>query len=108
MLLPIAIDRIFGVRALKQMIEQGKDRFVCGFCVIVFPEGMRIALGVCGKYQTGGAAIAVYAGAPVVVVVHNAGEYWCCEAFFKYPGMVIVSIGYVIDSCGMKVEVLMC
>ncbi len=106
MLSPIAIDRTSGVRALKQMIEQGKDRLARGFCVIVFPEGTRIAPGARGKYQTGGAAIAVHAGAPVVAVAHNAGEYWRREAFLKYPGTVTVSIGHAIDSRGMKAEAL--
>lgn len=106
MLSPIAIDRTSGVRALKQMIEQGRDRLARGFCVIVFPEGTRIAPGARGKYQTGGAAIAVHAGAPVVPVAHNAGEFWRRMAFLKYPGTVTVSIGKPIDSRGMKAEAL--
>jgi 1-acyl-sn-glycerol-3-phosphate acyltransferase len=106
MLSPIAIDRTSGARALKQMIEQGKDRLARGFCVIVFPEGTRIAPGARGKYQTGGAAIAVHAGAPVVPVAHNAGERWRRNAFLKYPGTVTVSIGHAIDSRGLKAEAL--
>jgi 1-acyl-sn-glycerol-3-phosphate acyltransferase len=106
MLSPIAIDRASGARALKQMIEQGKDRLARGFCVIVFPEGTRIAPGARGKYQTGGAAIAVHAGAPVVPVAHNAGEFWRRKAFLKYPGTVTVSIGRPIDGRGMKAEAL--
>ena len=106
MVSPIAIDRASGVRALKQMIEQGKDRLERGFWVIVYPEGTRMAPGARGKYQTGGAAIAVHAGAPVVPVAHNAGKYWRRKAFLKYPGTITVSIGHAIDSRGMKSEVL--
>jgi 1-acyl-sn-glycerol-3-phosphate acyltransferase len=106
MVSPIAIDRASGVRALKQMIEQGKDRLKRGFWIIVYPEGTRMAPGARGKYQTGGAAIAVHAGAPVVPVAHNAGQYWRRNAFLKYPGTITVSIGRAIDSRGMKAEVL--
>ncbi|MBI2290866.1 MAG: 1-acyl-sn-glycerol-3-phosphate acyltransferase, partial [Betaproteobacteria bacterium] len=83
MVSPIAIDRASGVRALKQVIEQGKDRLKRGFWIVVYPEGTRMAPGVHGKYQTGGAAIAVHAGAPVVPVAHNAGKYWRRNAFLK-------------------------
>jgi 1-acyl-sn-glycerol-3-phosphate acyltransferase len=106
MVSPIAIDRASGLRALKQMIEQGKDRLERGFWVIVYPEGTRMAPGARGKYQTGGAAIAVHAGAPVVPVAHNAGQYWRRNAFLKYPGTITVSIGHAIDSHGMKAEAL--
>jgi 1-acyl-sn-glycerol-3-phosphate acyltransferase len=103
---PIAIDRASGMRALKQMIDQGKDRLARGFCVVVFPEGTRMATGARGKYHTGGAAIAVHAGAPVVPVAHNAGKCWRRHAFLKYSGTITVSIGRAIDSRGMKAAAL--
>ena len=106
MVSPIAIDRASGVRAMKQMIEQGKNRLARGFWVIVFPEGTRVAPGARGTYQTGGAAIAVHAGAPVLPIAHNAGYCWRRKAFLKYPGTVTVSIGQAIDSRGMKAEAL--
>ena len=93
MVSPIAIDRRAGMRALKQMLEQGKDRLARGFWVIVYPEGTRIAPGERGTYQTGGAAIASHAGAPVLPVAHNAGTCWRRNAFLKYPGTITVSIG---------------
>ena len=106
MVSPIAIDRAAGIRALKQMIEQGKDRLKRGFWVIVYPEGTRMAPGTRGKYQTGGAAIAIHAGAPVVPVAHDAGRFWRRKAFLKYPGTITVSIGHAIDSSGKKAEAL--
>ena len=106
MVSPIAIDRSSGVRALKQLLEQGKDRLARGFWVIVFPEGTRIPAGKRGRYQTGGAALAVHAGAPVLPIAHNAGYCWRRNAFLKYPGTVTVSIGRAIDSRGLKAEAL--
>ncbi len=106
MLSPIAIDRSSGMRALKHMLEQGKDRLTRGFWVIVYPEGTRMAPAQRGKYQTGGAAIAVHAGAPVLPIAHNAGDYWRRNAFIKYPGLITVSIGRAIDSRGLKAATL--
>ena len=106
MLSPVAIDRTAGMRALKQMLAQGKDRIARGFWIIVFPEGTRIAPGARGTYQTGGAAIAVHTGAPVLPVAHNAGTCWGRHAFRKYPGTITVSIGKPIDSRGKKAAAL--
>ncbi len=106
MLSPVAIDRTAGMRALKQMLAQGKDRIARGFWIIVFPEGTRIAPGARGTYQTGGAAMAVHAGAPVLPVAHNAGTCWGRHAFRKYPGTITVSIGKPIDSRGKKADAL--
>ena len=106
MLSPVAIDRTAGMRALKQMLEQGKNRLARGFWIIVFPEGTRVAPGVRRTYQTGGAAIAVHAQAQVLPVAHNAGTYWRRHAFRKYPGTITVSIGPPIDSRGRKAAAL--
>jgi 1-acyl-sn-glycerol-3-phosphate acyltransferase len=103
---PVAIDRQAGMRALKQMLAQGRDRLARGFWIIVFPEGTRVAPGKRRAYQTGGAAIAVHAGAPVLPVAHNAGTCWRRDAFRKYPGTITVSIGKPIDSRGKKAEQL--
>jgi 1-acyl-sn-glycerol-3-phosphate acyltransferase len=104
MMSPVAIDRKAGMRALKQMLAQGKDRLQRGFWIVVFPEGTRIAPGGRGVYQTGGAAIAVHAGFPVLPVAHNAGTCWRRHAFRKYPGIITVSIGKAIDTKGRKAD----
>ncbi len=106
MLSPIAIDRSAGLRAVRQMLAQGKDRLARGFWVIVYPEGTRIAPGARGTYQIGGAAIAVHAGALVLPIAHNAGRCWRRNAFLKYPGTVSISIGRPIDSRGLKAGTL--
>jgi 1-acyl-sn-glycerol-3-phosphate acyltransferase len=93
MLEPIAIDRKSGMRAMRRLLADGKDRLARGFWVMVFPEGTRMALGERGRYQPGGAAIAVHAGAPVVPVAHDSGRVWRKNAFIKYPGTITVSIG---------------
>ncbi|MEN9725162.1 MAG: hypothetical protein RLZZ98_671 [Pseudomonadota bacterium] len=102
----IAIDRAAGREALKQMVEQGKDRLSRGLWVVIFPEGTRIAPGKKGKYHIGGAWLATHTQATVVPVAHNAGEFWRKNAFNKTPGVITVSIGKAIDSTGMKPDAL--
>lgn len=104
MMNPIAIDRGAGMRALKQTLEQGRDRLRQGFWIIVFPEGTRVLPGETGKYQIGGAWLAKQTGAPVVPVAHNAGSLWQRNAFLKYPGTITVSFGQPIDTKSLSAE----
>jgi 1-acyl-sn-glycerol-3-phosphate acyltransferase len=93
MLSPIAIDRGSGSRALRQMLEQGRDRLARGFSIVIFPEGTRVAPGERRDFHPGGAWLAAQTAAPVVPVAHNAGGSWPRNAFLKRPGLVTVSIG---------------
>lgn len=106
MLSPIAIDRNAGARAIKRMLEQGRDRLAHGFWITVFPEGTRIAPGARGRYRSGGAAIAIAAGVPVLPVVHNAGYCWPRGAFLKRPGTITVSIAPALDTKNADAAVL--
>lgn len=103
---PVAIDRTAGREALKQLIEQGKQRLSQGFNVVVFPEGTRVEPGTRGRYNAGGASLAVHADVPVIPVAHNAGEYWGKNAFLKRPGTITLSIGPAIPSQGKKTSEL--
>lgn len=93
MLTPIAIDRGSGARALRQMLEQGRDRLAQEFCIVIFPEGTRVAPGERREFHAGGAWLAVQTTTLVLPVAHNAGGVWPRNAFLKYPGTVTVSIG---------------
>jgi len=106
MLSPIAIDRSARREALQQLIEQGRERLAAGFCIVIFPEGTRIAPGQRGKYRPGGARLAVETATPVIPVAHNAGLCWGRNAFIKRPGLVTVSIGAPIDPQGMNADQL--
>jgi len=106
MMSPIAIDRESGVRSIKQTLQQGRERLAQGFSVVIFPEGTRVAPGVRGKYQVGGAWLACKTGAPVVPVAHNAGELWGKNALVRYPGVVRMIIGAPIESRSVEPEEL--
>jgi len=106
MLSPIAIDRSLRRAALQQLVEQGRQRLDAGFCIVIFPEGTRIAPGQRGNYRPGGARLAVQTGTTVLPVAHNAGQLWRRNAFLKYPGLITVSIGAPIRPDGINAETL--
>ena len=101
MVRPIAIDRGNPRTALRQFIEQGKDRLGRGMYVTLFPEGTRLPTGVVGKFYRGGAALAAATGRPVVVVAHNAGRRWP-RGFQKTPGTIVVEMSPPFCTQGQK------
>jgi 1-acyl-sn-glycerol-3-phosphate acyltransferase len=100
----ISVDRDAGKKALRQLVEQGRQRLAQGYWIVIFPEGTRTPVGMHRRYKSGGAYLAVKAGVPVVPVALNAGEYWSRRALIKYPGTVTVSIGPAIDPTGLSAE----
>lgn len=98
----IAIDRSAGKEALRQMLEQGKDRLAKGIWVVVFPEGTRVPPAQQVRYKPGAAYLATKTGTPVLPVAHNAGEVWPKKALLIRPGTITVSIGPAIETQGLK------
>jgi len=96
----ISIDRSAGKDALRQVVDQGRERLKAGYWVVIFPEGTRMAPGETRRFKTGGAHLAVSAGVLTVPVAHNAGELWARNAFVKKSGLITVSIGPAIDPAG--------
>ncbi len=95
---PIAIDRDAKTAALKKLLRDGEERLKKGRWVVIFPEGTRVPPGQKGQYNSSGAILAHRVGCPVVPVAHNAGEFWARQAFLKYPGVIQLRIGPVIES----------
>ncbi len=97
---PIAIDRSKPREAGKSLLIQGVDRVKHGYSIIIFPEGTRSQPGTLKRFSRGGARLAVAAGAPIVPIAHNAGDCWPARTFIKYPGLITVTIGSPISTCG--------
>ncbi len=104
MLKPIAIDRAAGHIAVAQLVEQGGPMLDAGYWVVVFPEGTRTHPGQKKRYKQGGSILAVETGHPVVLIAHNAGEFWPRHSFLKWPGTITLRIGPVVDTKGKTAE----
>lgn len=100
----VSINRGSGKEALNQVAQNGRQRLAEGYSVVIFPEGTRVAPGEKKRFKIGGAYLAAAAGAPVVPIALNSGEYWRRKAFIKYPGVVTMSIGPAIDPAGLTAE----
>lgn len=99
---PIAIDRKAGRAAARELIAEGGKRLEQRHCVILFPEGTRVAPGGRGKYHVGGALLAAASGYPVVPIAHNAGVFWARRSIRKYPGTIQVVVGPPIPTQGLS------
>ena len=100
----IAIDRSSGKKALKQIVEQGKQRLDEGTWVVIFPEGTRTLPGKKPNYKIGGAMLAKQSGYDVLPIAHNAGEFWPKGQYIKKSGTIKMVIGPVIKSSELKTK----
>lgn len=94
----IAVDRRAHGSAVKQVIEQGRERISSGLSVSIFPEGTRMPPGETRRYGISGAALAHDVGCKVVPVAHNAGDCWPKRGLAKTPGKIRFVIGPPIDA----------
>lgn len=100
LLKPIAINRSNPRGALKKLISDGSSRLAEGIWVVLFPEGTRMPADHLGDFQAGGAALAIAANVPVMVIGHNAGKFWPAHEFLKTPGVIEVRISKPISPDG--------
>jgi len=89
----IAIDRSAGSVAVKQVVDQGKERLAQGISVSVFPEGTRMPPGQTKRYGISGTLLAQESGAPIVPIAHNAGYHWPRRTKGIKPGEVVFVVG---------------
>jgi 1-acyl-sn-glycerol-3-phosphate acyltransferase len=106
LLRPISINRGAGHRAVRQVIEQGKERLAAGLWIIVFPEGTRIVAGETRKFGISGFVLAAETGRYIVPLSHNAGDFWVRRGILKKRGTVRVVIGLPIESAGKEPRAL--
>ena len=97
---PIAINRKAGGPAVRQVIEQGRQKLAQGLWISMFPEGTRVPPGETRRYGVSGAAVAKEVGCPIVPVAHNAGDFWPRRGLRKHAGTIRFCIGPPIDPAG--------
>ena len=98
----IVINRKNQRSSLRVLLKKGAEYLNQGLWVLIFPEGTRAPAREVLKFNIGGAILAQKTGFPVIPVAHNAGDYWPRYSFLKYPGVIKVKIGPVIETKGRK------
>jgi len=101
---PIIIDREQKIKALKQIVSQGKEKLDQGSWIVIYPEGTRIDPGQPSEYSSGGALLATKTAYPITPVVHNAGEFCPAKRLKKTAGTIDVVIGPQILTEGRKAK----
>lgn len=105
MLNPIAIDRKAGRKAIKQLLEQGRQRLEeRGDWIVIYPEGTRVPANTIGKINRGGALLAKETNAPIYLVTHNSGSFWPKNSLLRKPGVIDVYIQGPLDPEQMTIE----
>ncbi len=93
----IPVDRSRGREALKSLAEAA-SRIASGTSVVIFPEGTRSPDGRLGKFKSGGMALAIKAGVPVVpVAVKGTHAVLPKGSLIARPGPVTVSVGEPVE-----------
>jgi len=102
----IAIDRSKGGKAVRQVIEQGKQRLADGINISIFPEGTRMPAGETRRYGQSGTLLAQEANCLIVPVAHNAGYHWPRRGMGIVPGEVTFVVGKPVDPAGRDIREL--
>ena len=87
----IRIDRGHGTRALRSLIDGGRQAAACGRAIVIFPEGTRTPVGGRNPYHPGVAALYRHLELPVVPVALNSGLFWGRRRFTKRAGRITVA-----------------
>jgi len=87
----IALDRDGGLKTLKNLIKQAKDRIRQKRSVVIFPEGTRSTPGTGNTYKKGVFILYKRLNVPVVPVALTTGVCWPRKTFRKHPGTIHVN-----------------
>lgn len=96
----IAVERSAGARALRALVEEGKQAVATGRSVIIYPEGTRVSVGEMPELRSGFTALYRALGLPVVPVAVDSGVLWG-RGLIHRSGTVTLKIGDTIPS-GLK------
>ena len=96
----IPVERSAGAKALRELVEEGKDAVASGRPVIIYPEGTRVRVGETPELKSGFAALYRALGLPVVPVAVDSGRLWR-RGLVHRSGTVTLKVGDVIPP-GLK------
>jgi 1-acyl-sn-glycerol-3-phosphate acyltransferase len=91
----IPVERSAGAKALRNLVEEGRQAAASGRPVIIYPEGTRVRVGDSPPLKSGFAALYRALGLPVLPVAVDSGRLWG-RGFVHRSGTVTIKIGAVI------------
>ena len=91
----IPIDRTAGIKALKDVINAGKNRLKRNISIVIFPEGTRVAPQENPKFHKSAMSLAKSTNAHVIPIAHNSGSIWPANTKKNLilPGTITMIIG---------------
>ena len=96
----IPVERSAGAKALRALVEEGRQALATGRPVIIYPEGTRVRVGETPKLRSGFAALYRALGLAVVPVAVDSGRLWG-RSLVHCPGTVTFKVGNTIPP-GLK------
>ena len=96
----IPVERSAGAKALRALVEEGRQAVASGRSVIIYPEGTRVRVGEAPKLRSGFAALYRALDLPVVPVATDSGRIWG-RGFIHGSGVVTFKIGETVPR-GLK------
>ena len=96
----IPVERSAGAKALRALVEEGRETLASGRPVIIYPEGTRVRVGETPEHRSGFAALYRALGLPVVPVATDSGRLWG-RGLVHRGGTVRLKIGETIPP-GLK------
>ena len=96
----IPVERSAGAKALRALVEEGKQATAAGRPVIIYPEGTRVRVGETPALKSGFAALYRALGLPVVPVATDSGVLWG-RGLIHRSGTVHLKVGETVPA-GLK------
>jgi 1-acyl-sn-glycerol-3-phosphate acyltransferase len=93
----ITVDRTAGVKALRCLVEGGRQAMASGRPVLIYPEGTRVRVGTSPPLRSGFAALYRALGLPVAPVAVDSGAVWG-RGFVHRSGVVTFRVGDAIPA----------
>ena len=93
----IPVERSAGAKALRNLVEEGKEAVATRRAVIIYPEGTRVPVGQAPALKSGFAALYRALGLPVVPVAVDSGRVWG-RGFIHRSGLVTLRVGQTIPA----------
>lgn len=100
----IEVERAAGAKALRSLVEEGREAIAGGRPVIIYPEGTRVRAGETPELKSGFAALYRALGLPVAPVAVDSGRLWG-RGLIHRPGVVTFKVGETIPAGLKRVEI---